>query len=119
MFGDIGSGVIDGTGECIVYIDPVFVETINTNNCKYYVFLTPYGKGELYVSDLQPDYFIVSGTEGMNFSWEIKAKQKDYESLRLEENTKEISTDYTNEELLLSNIDKWVNNIVEEELNYE
>ena len=119
MFGDIGSGVIDGTGECIVYIDPVFVETINTNNCKYYVFLTPYGKGELYVSDLQPDYFIVSGTAGMNFSWEIKAKQKDYESLRLEENTKEISADYTDEELLLSDIDKWVNNIIEEELDYE
>lgn len=119
MFGDIGSATVDDTGECIIYIDPVFEETINTNNCNYYVFLTPYGKGELYVSDIQADYFIVSGTSGLNFSWEIKAKQKNYESLRLEENMAKVSADYTDEELLLSDIDKWTNSIIEEALNYE
>lgn len=60
-----------------------------------------------------------SGTSGLNFSWEIKAKQKNYESLRLEENMEKVSADYTDEELLLSDIDKWTNSIIEEALNYE
>lgn len=71
------------------------------------------------MSDIQSDYFIVSGTSGLNFSWEIKAKQKNYESLRLEENMEKVSADYTDEELLLSDIDKWTNSIIEEALNYE
>ena len=30
-----------------------------------------------------------------------------------------VSADYTDEELLLSDIDKWTNSIIEEALNYE
>ena len=88
MFGDIGSGEIGDTGECLIYIDPVFAETINTNNCEYYVFLSPYGKGELYVSERTANYFIVSGTPNLQFAWEMKAKQKDFEMLRLDEYTR-------------------------------
>ena len=119
LFGDIGSGKIDETGECLIYIDPIFAETVNTDKCNYQVFVSPYGKGELYVSVRTSDYFIVSGTPGLEFAWELKAKQKEYESLRLEEKTKEVSVNYTDEELLLSDIDKWTNSIIEEALNYE
>ena len=30
-------------------------------------------------------FFVVKGTPGLRFSWEIKAKQKDYETERLED----------------------------------
>ena len=89
MFGDIGSGEIDETGECLIYIDPIFAETVNTSNCNYQVFVSPYGKGELYVSARTSDYFVVSGTPGLEFAWELKAKQKDYEMLRLDEFVRE------------------------------
>ena len=89
MFGDIGSGEIDETGECLIYIDPIFAETVNTDKCNYQVFVSPYGKGELYVSERTSDYFIVSGTPELKFAWELKAKQKDFEMLRLDEYVRE------------------------------
>ena len=89
MFGDIGNGIIDSTGMCTINLDPVFVETVNTSENTYHVFLTPYGKGELYVSEVHPDYFVVAGTENLIFSWEVKAKQRGFESLRLEKQNKE------------------------------
>lgn len=118
MFGDIGTGIIDESGDCFVYIDPIFAETVNTNKCNYHVFLTAYGDGNLYVSKLQSDYFIVSGTKGLRFSWEIKAKQKDFESLRLEENI-QVEQDFDKSDDLLSDIENWTNSIFEEALNHE
>lgn len=118
MFGDVGTGIVDESGECLIYIDPIFVETVNTNECNYHVFLTAYGDGNLYVSELQSNYFIVSGTHGLKFSWEIKAKQKEFESLRLEENI-DMDSHLDKSDVLLSDIEKWTNNILEEEFNYE
>ena len=51
--------------------------------------LTPYGKGELYIYDLCSDNFVVRGKPGLKFSWEVKAKQRGFESLRLEKQNKE------------------------------
>ena len=75
MFGDIGAGKIVN-GECIVTIDPIFAETVLTD-IEYHVFLQAYGEGNVYVSDRQPSYFVIKGTEGLSFSWEMKAKQVD------------------------------------------
>ena len=36
------------------------------------------------MSECSPDYFIVSGTPGLRFFWELKAKQKGYEYNRYE-----------------------------------
>ena len=85
-FGDIGEGKIV-KGECIIFIDPVLVETINTD-MSYHVFLQKYGIGELYVSERNPNYFAVKGEEGLSFAWELKAKQKGYEYERLKQFTK-------------------------------
>lgn len=83
MFGDIGEGQLDDTGKCYIYIDDMFGETIDSD-CHYQVFLQQYGKGELYVTERTPSYFIVEGTKNLRFGWEIKAIQKEYDTMRLE-----------------------------------
>ena len=87
LFGDVGEGVIDETGLCYVFLDPVFAETITTN--QYQVFLQRYGQGDCFVSERKPDYFVVRGEPGLSFGWELKAKQKDFDQLRLEREQEE------------------------------
>lgn len=82
VFGDIGEGVIAEDGYCYIQIDPVFSESINT--LQYQVFLQRYGEGDCYVKKRYGTYFIVAGTPGLEFGWEIKAKQADIDQLRLE-----------------------------------
>ena len=82
MFGDVGEGEIDEDGSCHVWLDPVFSETIQTT--QYQVFLQAYGDGRCYVAERNPTHFVVKGTAGMAFGWEIKSKQIDYPNHRLE-----------------------------------
>lgn len=82
LFGDAGEGVIGDDGRCYVTIDPVLAETITT--AQYQVFLQKYGNGDCYVEERNPGYFVVAGTSGMPFGWEIKAKQRDYDQRRLD-----------------------------------
>ena len=84
IFGDIGEGVIGNDGRCYIWLDPVFAQTISTD--QYQVFLQRYDDGNCYVSERKGSYFIVTGTPGMAFGWEIKAKQKDYDQRRLDRN---------------------------------
>ena len=84
MFGDVGEGVIGEDGRCYVWLDPVFAQTIATS--QYQVFLQRYGSGECWVSERRGSCFVVEGTPGMAFGWEIKAKQRDYDQRRLERN---------------------------------
>lgn len=83
LFGDIGSGEISEDGKCYIDIEDILKEMINTE-MQYYVFLQKCGEGDLYVSECSPDYFIVAGTPGLRFFWELKAKQKGYEYNRYE-----------------------------------
>lgn len=82
MYGDIGEGVIDETGICYVFIDPIFAETVNVS--QYQVFLQKYGEGDCYVSERKAGYFVVTGTPGLSFGWEMKARRKSNEDLRLD-----------------------------------
>lgn len=84
VFGDIGEGVISDDGKCYVWIDNIFAETVTLN--QYQVFLQKYGDGDCWVSAKTPVYFVVEGTPNMSFGWEIKAKQSDFDQLRLEKN---------------------------------
>ena len=84
MFGDLGEGLIDETGKCYVFFDDIFAETIDTG-CAYQVFLQPYGDGSCYVSERTSTHFVVCGTSNMKFGWEVKAIQKEYDTMRLEE----------------------------------
>ena len=82
-FGDIGSGEISEDGKCYIDIEDILKEMINTG-IQYYVFLQKRGEGDLYVSECRQDYFLVTGTPGLRFFWELKAKQKGYEYNRYE-----------------------------------
>lgn len=98
MFGDVGEGVIADDGLCYITIDAVFAQTITTNN--YQVFLQKYGAGDCWIKERKGGYFVVEGTPGLAFGWELKAKQRDFDQRRLENVDMEFSpqkTDYGGE----------------------
>ena len=82
-FQDYGESQTDKNGICKVEIDPIFLETVNTDFL-YHCFLSPESEARLYVSDKGKDYFIVSGEPNTRFDWCITAKQRGYETIRLE-----------------------------------
>lgn len=81
-FGDIGESVIEEDGKVFIPIEEIFNETISVES-GYQVFLQKYGNGDCYVAERNNDGFIVKGTPGIAFGWEIKARQKGYEDCRL------------------------------------
>lgn len=85
FFGDIGESQTDSNGEVIINIDDIFLQTVNTNE-EYHVFISKYGKGDIWVEEKNENMFKVKSTlPNIKFSYEIKAKQKNYESERLKE----------------------------------
>ena len=80
-FGDIGDGRLDENGVCYVSIDDIFTESTNMS-LQYYVFLQKCGEGDCWVAERTPEYFVVRGTPGMAFTWEVKGKQTGYENIR-------------------------------------
>ena len=82
-FGDIGTAIIGADGTVQVEIDPIFAETVSLDN--YVVFLQAEGPGEAYISKKDSAFFEISGTPGLAVAYEIKAKQKGFENVRLEE----------------------------------
>lgn len=89
MFGDVGDGIISDDGKCYVMIDSIFAKTVTLN--QYQVFLQKYGNGDCWVSERNSIYFIVEGTPGLSFGWELKAKQSDFDQLRLEKSIPNIT----------------------------
>ena len=83
IFGDLGEGQTDDTGECVILLDDVFSETIRAD-LQYQVFLQKEGEGDLWVEKKTPSFFVVRGTPNLPFAWELKAKQRDFEIKRLE-----------------------------------
>lgn len=81
-FGDIGSGTIKD-GECIVWIDDILQECINTN-VEYHVFTQTYNGSNTRIERFK-NYFIVYGEDNTEFSWELKAKRLGYENVRLDQ----------------------------------
>ena len=82
LFGDVGEGIIGEDGRCYVWLDAVLADTITAT--QYQVFLQRYGPGDCYVAERRAACFIVEGTPGLAFGWELKAKQKDFDQRRLE-----------------------------------
>lgn len=81
FFGDIGESVISDDGTCMIDIDDIFQESANVG-IKYYVFLQREGEGDCWVAEKEQNYFIVKGTPGLKFLFEIKARQAEYEHMR-------------------------------------
>ena len=84
IFGDIGEGITDGDGECLISIDDIFSETARTN-IEYQVFLQKEGRGDIWIEEKTPFYFLVKGTPELKFAWEIKCKQTGFETERLDD----------------------------------
>ena len=83
LFGDIGEAVLDEDGICYVDLDDIFTETI-AERVEYQVFLQKEGPGDCWIADKTPKYFVINGTPGLKIAWELKAKQKNFENIRLE-----------------------------------
>ena len=81
MFGDIGEASISEDGTCLIDIDDIFQESTNVG-IEYYAFLQKEGDGDCWVDKKEQTYFIVKGTPGLKFAFEIKARQADYEYMR-------------------------------------
>ena len=90
LFGDVGEGIIAEDGKCYIQIDGIFAETISLS--QYQVFLQKYGAGDCWVSDRNGAFFVVEGTPGLTFGWELKAKQADLTQFRLDRDMEEINT---------------------------
>ena len=86
MFGDCGTGQLNESGEDLVPIDDILLETINSG-IEYQVFLQKEGSGDIWVETKMPLYFAVKGTPKLKYSWEIKAVQRDYEHIRWDDMT--------------------------------
>ena len=93
-FGDIGEAVIAEDGLCYVPIDPVFAQCVSLEG--YQVFLQTYGESPVCLEERHYDHFLVSGTPGTAFGWELKAKQIDFDQLRMTEDRGLADTAATN-----------------------
>ena len=72
ILSEIGEGVIED-GECIISLSNSM--KVNGDSQMYQVFLQAYGEGNVYVSERQSGYFIVKGTEGLSFGYEVKIRK--------------------------------------------
>ena len=101
MFGDCGSSQLNESGEDLVPIDDILLETINSG-IEYQVFLQKEGPGDIWVEEKTQLYFSVKGTPNLKYSWEIKALQRDYEHIRWDDVSVVCSdTDLEEEEQIL------------------
>jgi len=84
-FTDYGFGKLKD-GQAVIKIDPVFAETVNLNQ-DYFVFLQPYAKAELYVSQTGPKAFEVrlnTGDPEARFAYRLVGKRRGFEQARLQ-----------------------------------
>ena len=83
-FGDLGTAITDDTSTVRIGIEPLFNETVNTD-IPYQVFVTSYGEGYAWVAERGSNYFVIkSSVPNLEIGYEIKAKRKGYENVRLE-----------------------------------
>lgn len=112
IFGDIGKATISDDGTCLIDLDDIFQESINAE-ITYYVFLQKESDGDCWVEEKAPTHFVVKGTPGLEFNFEIKAMQTNYEHMRFADASEtaydraveELDLDYTAEEIEISEPD--------------
>ena len=94
VLGDFGGSTIGDDGISIISIDDIFRESTETE-IEYYVFLQNEGEGQSWVSKKTDTYFVVQGTPGLHFAWELKAKQKKKEFIRFNAGKENKEIDFT------------------------
>ncbi|MGL9922614.1 phage tail protein [Enterococcus sp. DIV1758] len=89
-FADYGKAITDSDGEIKIDIEPIFLETVNTESENYHVMLTPYSKGNIWVEETKEKYFVVKSDPALiEFSWNLVAYRKGYEEVRLTQQKEE------------------------------
>lgn len=86
VFEDFGTAITDEKGYCAVDLDPIFLETVNTDY-PYQCFLTPLSddlSARINISYKGKTAFSVIGTPNTVFDWRIVARQRGYENTRME-----------------------------------
>jgi hypothetical protein len=81
-YGDLGFGIINEDGECLMALDDIFLECVNTKQA-YHVFTQVYN-GSINKIERYETYIIVKGVPKTEFSWQVMAKRIGYENHRLE-----------------------------------
>ena len=112
IFGDIGKATISDDGTCLIDLDDIFQESVNAE-ITYYVFLQKESNGDCWVEEKEPTHFVVKGTPGLEFIFEIKAMQTNYEHMRFadasetayDRTVEELDIDYAAEEIEISEPD--------------
>lgn len=60
-----GHGILNEDGKCIILLNAI--------ENQYYITLTKYGEGDLYISKKDTNSFIVTGTPDLEFDWQVTA----------------------------------------------
>lgn len=85
-FADYGKEKTNEYGEVQIELEPIFLETINSESENYHVFVSSYSKGIVWVDKIFKDRFIVkSEPPNVEFSYNVVAYRKEYENVRLAE----------------------------------
>ena len=71
------------TCEGVILLDNIYKESIDTSD--YYIFLTKYGKGDIWIKEQTDNYFIVESDNPVKFNWKVEGNRKGFENARLEE----------------------------------
>ncbi|MDT2738062.1 phage tail spike protein [Enterococcus pseudoavium] len=85
LFATYGKATTNEDGYAQVEIEPMFLETINTDSKNYHVFVSPYSKSTAYADYLEKDRFLIkSDKPNVEVSWQLVAYRKGYEDFYLE-----------------------------------
>lgn len=60
-----GHGILNEDGKCIILLNAI--------ENQYYITLTKYGEGDLYISKKDTSSFIITGTPDLEFDWQVTA----------------------------------------------
>lgn len=85
LFSTYGKAITNQDGYVEVEIEPMFLETINTDSKNYHVFVSPYDNATAYACFLERDRFLIkSDKPNIEVSWQLVAYRKGYEDFYLE-----------------------------------
>ncbi|MGX7126579.1 phage tail spike protein [Enterococcus viikkiensis] len=85
LFATYGKATTNEDGYVEVKIEPMFLETINTESKNYHVFVSPYDNSNAYACYLETDRFLIkSDKPNVEVSWQLVAYRKGYEDFYLE-----------------------------------
>lgn len=71
--GDIGESIIGSNGTSTVTLKQLFLDATNG---EYQVFLQSYTANNVWINSKNSGSFVVGGTPGARFGWEVKAKKR-------------------------------------------